>query len=230
MMDRKLEDSLAEELQEYKDTLRENLLKFTRKAFQILPRMERPRILDIGCGSGVPTVELARLSGGEVTGIDTNQVQLDRLGKKVKDAGLSGRVKAINCSMLDLRFPEGSFDIIWAEGAIAVLGFERGLREWRPFLKAGGFMVVHDDLGDLKEKQKQIAQCGYELIDYFILGDDVWWNEYYAPLETKLREVRTKHAGDQKTIALLYSDQGEIDGFRQNSKRYRSVFFVIKSI
>jgi len=41
-------------------------LRFTRKAFHMLPRLDRPRILDIGCGQGEPTLELAKLSGGQV--------------------------------------------------------------------------------------------------------------------------------------------------------------------
>jgi len=45
-----------------KDLIRERLSKYTRKAFHILPKLDKPRILDIGCGSGVPTMELARLS------------------------------------------------------------------------------------------------------------------------------------------------------------------------
>jgi 2-polyprenyl-3-methyl-5-hydroxy-6-metoxy-1,4-benzoquinol methylase len=38
-----------------RDSLRTNLNEYTRKAFQLIPRMEKPRILDVGCGSGVPT-------------------------------------------------------------------------------------------------------------------------------------------------------------------------------
>ena len=47
-----------------KDKIRKRLLKYTRKAFHILPQMNKPRILDVGCGSGIPTLELARLSQG----------------------------------------------------------------------------------------------------------------------------------------------------------------------
>ena len=43
-----------------RDRFREPLLKYTRKAFQLLPKLDKPRILDVGCGSGVPTIELAR--------------------------------------------------------------------------------------------------------------------------------------------------------------------------
>jgi ubiquinone/menaquinone biosynthesis C-methylase UbiE len=222
--------SIEDELWDFKDRLREGLLEYTRKAFQILPAMPEPNILDIGCGSGVPTVELAKLSGGEVTGIDINQVQLDKLGNKAKDAGLSARIKAVNCSMLDLSFPEGSFDIIWAEGAIAVMGFERGIRGWRRLLKAGGCLVVHDDQRSLKEKLEQIPRCGYELMGYFTINEDTWWNGYYAPLDKKLNDIRSKHANDKRILELLSGDQREVDGFRKDHERYRSVFFVLRKV
>lgn len=143
-----------EELQEYKDQIREGLVKYTRKAFRMLPKMTGTCILDIGCGSGVPTMELAKLSDGEIIAIDTSQTELDRLAGKIEKAGLAARVKAKKCSMLNMCFPEASFDIIWAEGSIAEIGFGKGLKEWRRLLKTGGFLVIHDDLGDLTEKKK----------------------------------------------------------------------------
>ena len=68
-----------EQLQIEKDSLRKHLLKYTRKAFRMLPQLNKPRILDMGYGSGVPTLELARLSKGEITGIDIDQRSLYRL-------------------------------------------------------------------------------------------------------------------------------------------------------
>ena len=88
--------------------------------------------------------------------------------------------------------------------------------------------MVHDDLGNLKKKIDYISQCGYKLIDHFMLSNDTWWNEYYAPLEMKLNEMRSKYTDDQKVIAMINGDQKEIDGFRQNPERYRSVFFVMR--
>lgn len=95
-----------------KDQLREHLLKYTRKAFRMLPKMHNPRVLDVGCGSGVPTLELARLSKGEIIAIDIDQHSLDRLTRRIEQAGFSNRVKAVNCSMLNIDFPDESFDII----------------------------------------------------------------------------------------------------------------------
>ena len=70
------------------DSFRQKFIMYTRKAFQMLPALETPRILDIGCGSGLPTLELAKLSNGEVIGIDIDQAQLDKLNRKIEEEGL----------------------------------------------------------------------------------------------------------------------------------------------
>ena len=69
-----------------KDRIKKSLLKYTRKAFWMLPKMDNPRIIDIGCGSGIPTIELARLSQGEIIGIDIDQSSLDKFTDKIKGA------------------------------------------------------------------------------------------------------------------------------------------------
>jgi len=159
-----------ETLFEIKDLLRGRLNKYTRRAFQMLPELDQPHILDIGCGSGVPTMELARLSDGQIIGLDIDSSLLDQLAKKIEEAGLSDRVKTLKCSMLELDFPDESFDLIWAEGSIARIGFERGLKEWRRFLKPKGFLIVHDEVTNITQKLEQISGCGYELLGHFTLG------------------------------------------------------------
>ncbi|MFC2072737.1 class I SAM-dependent methyltransferase [Chloroflexota bacterium] len=211
-----------------KDNIRKRLLKYTRKAFRKLPQLEKPRILDVGCGSGIPTMELARLSQGEVIGIDIDQPALDKLTSKIKEAGLTDRVQAVNCSILDMDFPDGSFDIIWSEGSIYAIGFESGLREWRRFLKPGGFIIVHDEQGNVEEKREQISNCSYELLGYFLLSKETWWTEYFAPLEKLIVESRTKHLDDSKILEELHQAQGELDMFKKNPERNSSVCFVMK--
>ena len=210
--------------------VRRRLLKYTRKAFQLLPQTDKPRILDIGCGSGVPTMELARLSNGQVTGLDINQPPLDRLARKIKKARISDRVKTLKCSILDMEFPDESFDIIWAEGSIHVIGFERGLREWKRFLKPNGFLAIHDEKGNMPEKIAQISSCGYELLDYFTLDKEIWWTEYFAPLEKLIDDAQIKYADDPKALAEVDNSQWEIDMFKKNPELNSSAFFVMKRL
>jgi ubiquinone/menaquinone biosynthesis C-methylase UbiE len=211
-----------------KDLVRKRLVKYSKKAFRMIPAIEKPRILDIGCGSGVSTLELARLTDGEITGLDIDRNALDRLNRKIEKAGLSERFKTLNRSLLDMEFPDESFDIVWSEGSIFIIGFEKGLQEWKRLIRPGGFMVVHDEMGNVKEKLEQIASCGYELLGYFVLDEEIWRNEYFIPLEKLVNETRKKYTGNQGVLEALNQAQYELDFFRKYPEHNISVCFVVK--
>lgn len=194
-----------------KDHIRENLNKYTNKAYKSLPEIENPRILDIGCGTGVPTVELAKISGGDVTGLDDNENSLNMLKTKIKALGLDNQVRVINDSIFTMDFPEESFDIIWAEGSVFVMGFENSIKNWRRFLKSDGFLVIHDNSKDKDKKLELIKKHGYRLIDEFELSHQVWWDEYYKPLKLLIKNFKDKHLDDQNLLTELNRDQMEID-------------------
>ena len=134
-------------------------LGFTRKAFQLLPELDNPRILDLGCGQGGPTLELARLSGGQVTALDIDQAAIDKLARRAGEEGLSNRVQAVRGSMSDLAFSWESFDVIWSEGSMWVLGFERALAEWQRFIRPHGFLVVHEMAWLRPDPPSEIRNC-----------------------------------------------------------------------
>ncbi len=227
----------------------DNRLEYTRKAFQMIPLLSHARILDVGCGPGGPTLELARLSDGEIIGLDIDQPSLDELSRRIQEAGLSKRVRAMNCSLLDMDFPDESFDIIWSEGSIHVVGFERGLREWRRFIRPNGFLVVHDmiwlrpdppqeilsywrrvypGIRTASELIQIIPSYGYEFIGHLPLPEELWWLDYYGPLEERIHEHRQKHAADQEALQILDREQREIDLFKKYSQWYGSAFFVMQ--
>jgi ubiquinone/menaquinone biosynthesis C-methylase UbiE len=211
-----------------RDRIRRRLLKYTRKAFRMIPEMERPLILDIGCGSGIPTQELVKLSRGKAIGIDIDQSALDRFAGRIKKAGLANQIQVMNCSMFDMDFPDKSFDIVWAEGSIYAIGFERGLRKWKQLLKPGGCMVVHDEQGNIKKKLEQISDCGYQLLGYFTLSKETWWTEYFAPLEKLVNETRSKYPYDRSVLEEIRQAQAELDMYRKYPERNSSVCVVMK--
>ena len=88
-------------------------------------------------------------------------------------------------------------------------------------------MVIHDEKGDVGEKIKQIAGCGYNLLGYFILDEDTWWAEYFAPLEKLISQTRTEYANDLAVLELVRNAQGEVDMFRSNPEMNSSVCFVM---
>ena len=224
-------------------------LAYTRQAFRMLPRLDTPRILDIGCGSGEPTLELARLSGGHVIGIDIDQRFLAELSAKIEREQLADCVEAVNQSLFDLEFPVESFDVIWAEASIHVIGFTTGLVQWRPYIKPDGFLVVHEmtwllpdppqefsdhwravypGIRSVPENLERIGACGYDLIGHFTLPVDLWSIEYYDPLQTLIDQLREKYAADAEALTLLAEQQREIDLYRKYQQWYGSAFFVMQ--
>ena len=212
------------------DHFREVFNKYTIEAFQKLPKMEKPRILDIGCGSGVPTMELAKLSDGEIIGIDIDQELLDILSKKIEQEGLTNRVKAIKCSLLDIKFPDNSFDIIWAEGSITTLGVERSLKGWNRLIKPKGFLVIHDEIKHFFEKRYKVDSCGYKLIEHFSLPENAWWEEYYRPLEIRINELYKKYSNDPNALGVLNIHQTEVDIVKASPKIFQSVFCIMQKL
>jgi ubiquinone/menaquinone biosynthesis C-methylase UbiE len=213
-----------------KEHIRENLNKYTIKAFKLLPDCNNPHILDIGCGTGVPTIELAKISGGQVIGIDIDVTSLNLLQIKIKEMGLNNRVSVIKNSILTMDFPEESFDIIWAEGSIFVIGFENSIKKWRRFLKPNGFLVIHDENKDKTKKLGLITKYGYTLIAQFELSDNLWWREYYAPLEQLIEEFRNKYPSDSELINELNKDQIELDKCKSNAIVTSSFFAILQKV
>jgi ubiquinone/menaquinone biosynthesis C-methylase UbiE len=213
-----------------RDHFRQRLLKYTKKAFKLLPKLDKPHILDVGCGSGVPTIELVRLSKGEVVGIDIDQSLLDELNRKIEREGLSNRVETKKCSMFELDFPDESFEIIWVEGAIWAIGFEKGLKKWRRLLKPNGILVVHDLIKTVSNKLEKIPSFGYKLTNHFSLPENAWWTEYYRPLERRINELRMRYKNDPESLKILEKYQNEINLAKKNSKHYGSGFYIMQKL
>lgn len=223
-------------------------LEFTRQAFRALSGLKKPRILDVGCGIGGPTLELAELSDAEIVALDINQAALDELSRKAAEAGVADRITVVNRSMLDMDFAEESFDVIWSEGAVSAIGFSKALERWRKFLRPGGFLVIHeatwlrdDPPPEVKSHwqrnhpamqtallyTEEIRRYGYELVAHIPLPEDIWWVDYYGPLEERLRELRGERS-DPKLQKLIAEQQREIDLYKRSRKWYGSAFFVMR--
>ena len=238
-------------LEIHKDLLPDDsgIIKYTTKAFRMLPQMDTPRILDIGCGRGRSTLEIARLSDGQITALDIDQSALEVLSNRMAAEGFSERIKTMNRSMFEMDFRDESFDVIWAEGSIFIIGFERGLKEWRRFLKTGGFLVVHEMVWLQPEPPREIREyweriypgicsipenieciraCGYGLVGHFALPEDTWWLEYYKPLEERVEKLRGKYADKPGALTVLEKEQHQIDLYKKYSQWYGSAFFIMQ--
>jgi ubiquinone/menaquinone biosynthesis C-methylase UbiE len=104
-----------------------------------------PRILDVGCGTGSQTLILAaELSDARITATDLSPNFLSQLTTEADRRGWVDRIEIKEADMNALPFPENSFDLIWSEGAVFIMGFDQGLKKWRTLVRPGGYLVVSE--------------------------------------------------------------------------------------
>jgi SAM-dependent methyltransferase len=208
----------------------------------------RPRILDIGCGPGRQTVDLAGITNGLVVGLDNHFPFIRDLAGKIAAGRLQGRMLAVRGDMNQLCIRPQSLDLIWCEGAAYLPGFAKALSAWKFFLKPDGWLAVteavwlrpnppepvrqlweeYPDLKDIQANLGLISECGYEVAGHFTLPDSAWWTHYYTPLEKRLAELRSVYAENRKAQDILVYHKNEIDIFRQYSAYYGYEFFVCR--
>ncbi len=206
--------------QEIRDSLRINLLEFARTAFKMIPPMDNPSILDIGCGSGIQTIELAKMCNGHITAIDIDVPALALLQRKIKEQGLSHRFSIMKVSMLNLHGLGKTYDIIWAEGSIYAIGFENGIRDWKQLLTKDGFLVVHDENDRVDAKLQIIKKYGYKILGQIEVPHEEWEERYYKPL---LSILANKKLPDSEFRKL----RKEIDTFKRT--KMGSIFFILQN-
>lgn len=222
----------------------------TAQALALLPQLpEHPQILDLGCGPGMQTVQLARLTNGHITAVDNHQPYLDQLVQKLDVAGVSDRVTPLQADMAKLPMPPESIDLIWAEGSAYILEFGQALRQWRSLLKRPGYLVAtevswirpdppaavvdfwrqeYPGMQRVEANFSLIQAAGYMPLAHFILPEVAWWRHYYTPLEQRLSLLEHQYADTPEAQPVLASHRQEIDLYRQYSDYYGYVFYILQ--
>ncbi|MFF4037036.1 SAM-dependent methyltransferase [Streptomyces sp. NPDC001816] len=105
------------------------------------------RVLDIGCGTGAPAIQLAQSTGAEVVGITNSPVQARLAAEKAGEAGVADRVSFRCEDAGNLGFPPQSFDAVWlVESIMAMPDRLAVLQQAAAVLKPGGRLALTDFL------------------------------------------------------------------------------------
>lgn len=227
--------------------------EITMKALGFIDNLSpQSRIADLGCGTGGQTMTLAQNAPGQITGLDLFPDFISIFNRNAYALGLSERVKGIVGSMVEpLPFEKESLDLIWSEGAIYNIGFERGLNEWRQYLKTGGFIAVsesswftaerpaeiHDfwmahypEIDTIPNKVAQMQHAGYVPVATFILPESCWTEHFFAPCREVQEAFLSKHAGNRTVEELIANQRHEMKLYDKYKEFYGYVFYIGKKI
>jgi SAM-dependent methyltransferase len=222
----------------------------TKRAFKMVRNLKPDlKILDIGCGPGRQSIELARNHGCHVTALDNHQPFLDKLNRKAENEKLTDRITTVNASMFDMKFSPASFDLIWSEGAIYIYGFEKGLRDWKKFLTEGGYIVVSElswltpempqepkefwdkeypAMKSVNGNLKIADECGYSVAGVFIIPDS-GWEDYYGPVEKRIQNLREIYGDNPEANKVFDNETAEIALYRKYGEYYGYVFYILRA-
>ena len=188
-------------------------------------------VADIGCGTGASALLLARRLNAQITAVDFLQDFLDMLNVRAESAGVADRISTFPCSMDNLPFTNEALDVIWSEGAIYNIGFEKGVAEWRRFLKAGGLLVASEitwltnsrpaelekhwdseypEIDVASAKIRVLEKHGYSPIGYFVLPEHCWLDEYYRPMEARFEDFLNRNGNSEEAREIVAAEQKEI--------------------
>lgn len=208
------------------------------------PLPERPRIVDIGCGTGAASLPLAAATGGDVVAVDTHGPFLDRLRADARAAGLGDRVRALDAPMQDLPLPAGGTDLVWAEGSAYVMGFDAALAGWRRLLAPGGVVVLTEAVWTTPDpapgarafwdpaypamrttaaNATAAEAAGWTVVAVHLLPD-ADWAAYYDPMAARIARLRT----DGLDPAVLDELDREIDVRRAHGGDYGYAGYVLR--
>ncbi|NCC99613.1 MAG: class I SAM-dependent methyltransferase [Bacteroidia bacterium] len=224
----------------------------TLKALSFIDNLtDQSLIADIGCGTGGQTMILAQHTLGQITGLDLFPGFINIFNHNARKLRLQNRVKGIVGSMDNLPFQKEELDLIWSEGAIYNIGFERGLNEWRKYLKTGGYIAISEsswftdkrpaeindfwmnaypEIDTIPHQVAKIHNAGYLPVATFILPTTCWTKHYFAPKVIANDIFLDKYAGNKTAEKFIASQCYEEELYRMYKEFYGYVFFIAKKI
>ncbi|WP_156032755.1 class I SAM-dependent methyltransferase [Prevotella sp. 10(H)] len=224
----------------------------TRKALSFIDNLTaKSLIADIGCGTGGQTMTLATHAPGNITGFDLFPEFINLFNANAAKLNLQDRVKGVVRSMDDLPFGDEELDLIWSEGAIYNIGFERGLNEWRKFLKTGGYIAVSEsswftekrpseienycmphfpEMDTISNKVAIIEKAGYIPVATFILPVTCWTDHYFTPMIKVQEMFLNQHKGNKAVEKFVELQRYDAEIYRKYNEFYGYVFYIGKKI
>ena len=114
--------------------------EWCKKLIELCPPRPGERILDLGCGSGIISFQIADTVGpsGSIVCVDIAQKMIEHCQKKLKDTNYTNLIFEYG-DVEQLSYPVDSFDRMYASAILPwLINPQAALRHWFELLKPGG--------------------------------------------------------------------------------------------
>jgi SAM-dependent methyltransferase len=183
--------------------------------------------------------------------VDFIQDFLEVLECRAEKRGLSAKVSTLCCSMDNLPFGDEEFDVIWSEGAIYNIGFDRGVKDWNRHLKPGGRLVVSEitwttgtrppelekywddqypEIDVASSKVSILEKNGYSPRGYFVLPEHCWLENYYRPMQDSFKDFLSRNGNSEEARAIVEAEKREIKMYEKYKTHYSYGVYIARKL
>ena len=118
-------------------------VQWRKKVRRIIAKSGAQKILDVATGTADLAIELIKIPGSHITGIDISKGMLSKGDIKLEKLGLTDRIVLQQADSENLPFEEAAFEAITVSfGVRNFENLEAGMKEMARVLKPGGSLVV----------------------------------------------------------------------------------------
>ena len=173
------------------------------------------KILDVGCGTGVITLDIAENTTGEVTGIDIDENKLEDANKLLEGVP---NAKAIYGDGTDIPFDDGSFDLAVFNIVLIHIKDQQGaVNEMARVVKKGGTVLASlepDYDGVIQYPENPLIPLYHESVKK--LGADLQTGRKLKYLFSKAGLQTTVGFDTESEFLLINDDKKRMETFLKN--------------
>ncbi len=162
----------------FKNEMGPNVLWLTELLCESMDLKSGMRVLDLGCGTGMSSIFLAREFGVEVWAADLWIKPTDNYNR-IKEAGLDGRIHPIHLEAHSIPFAEEYFDAIVSLDSYHYYGTDVHYLEFHllKHLKHGGQLGI---VSPASPTELPDPLPSYMPEDFYFMNSLEWWSKHWS--------------------------------------------------
>jgi hypothetical protein len=129
------------------------------------------------------------------------------------------------------------------------MGFEPGIKNWKKFLKKGGYLAVSElswttdsrpkeiedywmkeypQIDTVPNKIRILEQNGFTPIDQFIVPSYCWLDNYYYPMQDRFDGFLERHHYSDSAKRIIENEREEIEVYKRFKEYYSYGFYIAR--
>jgi ubiquinone/menaquinone biosynthesis C-methylase UbiE len=188
--------------------------------------LEKSNVLEIGSNTGFTCVNIALLTGANVTGIDINLRSIEKARNYAKEMGVDNKVKFCNASGTDIPFSTELFDLVWASNVTSFINDKKtAISEYVRVLKNRGYLAIIPIYYKKTPPKELIEKVSCAISSNVKVWDKNYWIKLISSVSNNLELVYQSdweyydQAKNLNNYLKIIFTQGKLDEYSKDEQK-----------